>query len=255
MLKQEENELITRVAPGTPMGDTMRRYWMPALLASEVPHPDSDPVRVRLLGEDLIAFRDSNGQIGLLAENCPHRGASLFFGRNEECGLRCVYHGWKFDVAGQCVDMPNEPPESNFKDKVRANSYPTRERGGIVWAYLGPRATPPPLPDLEANMLTEGEWQVGATPRECNWLQGLEGHIDTSHLGFLHFGARDPEQTSPNTFDYYTVRERAPRYRAIDTVYGAMYGAYRPAHDNLNYWRFAQFLFPCFVLIPTYVLD
>ena len=120
MLKQEENELITRVAPGTPMGNTMRRYWMPALLSSELKHADSEPVRVRLLGEDLIAFRDSNGAVGLLQNNCPHRGASLFFGRNEEAGLRCVYHGWKFDISGQCIDMPNEPAESDFKQKVRA---------------------------------------------------------------------------------------------------------------------------------------
>src|SRR6476659_8446144 len=153
MLKQEENELITRVGPGTPMGNTLRRYWMPALLASELPEPDSDPVRLRLLGEDLIGFRDSNGVVGLIANNCPHRGASLFFGRNEEAGLRCVYHGWKFDVAGRCVDMPNEPPESNFKDKVRAVAYPTTERGGIIWAYMGTREVPPPLPDLEATIV------------------------------------------------------------------------------------------------------
>src|ERR687886_61700 len=144
MLKKEDNELITRVGPGTPMGNLMREYWVPAMLSSELPAPDSDPVRVLLLGERLIAFRDSNSRVGLLANNCPHRGASLFFGRNEECGLRCVYHGWKFDVAGRCVDMPNEPPESNFKDKVRAVAYPCAERNGLVWAYLGDRATPPP---------------------------------------------------------------------------------------------------------------
>ncbi|HEY2592712.1 MAG TPA: Rieske 2Fe-2S domain-containing protein, partial [Chloroflexota bacterium] len=124
MLKQEENELITRVGPGTGMGNTMRRYWMPALLASELPHPDSDPVRLRLLGEDLIAFKDTTGAIGVIQNNCPHRGASLFFGRNEEAGLRCVYHGWKFDIEGRCVDMPNEPAESDFKNKVAATAYP-----------------------------------------------------------------------------------------------------------------------------------
>src|SRR4030081_1565603 len=149
MLKREDNELITRVSPGTPMGDVMRRYWMPALLSSEVPHPDSDPVRVRLLGEDLVAFRDTNGTVGLLAANCPHRGASLFFGRNEESGLRCVYHGWKFDTTGVCVDMPNEPAESDFKHKVTATAYPTDVRGGVVWAYLGPDPEPPSLPGLE----------------------------------------------------------------------------------------------------------
>ena len=120
MLSKEDNDLVTRVGPGTPMGELMRQYWLPALVSSELPTPDSDPVRVLLLGEKLIAFRDSTGRVGLLAHNCPHRGASLFFGRNEEQGLRCVYHGWKFDVTGQCVDMPNEPAESNFKTKVKA---------------------------------------------------------------------------------------------------------------------------------------
>src|SRR5919199_4650078 len=136
MLSKEDNELVTRVGPGTPMGELMRQYWVPALASMELPAPDGVPVRVKLLGEELIAFRDSTGAIGLLAAHCPHRGASLFFGRNEECGLRCVYHGWKFDVRGQCVDMPSEPPESNFKDKVRALSYPCSERGGVLWAYM-----------------------------------------------------------------------------------------------------------------------
>src|SRR5919106_2020629 len=153
MLKREENELVTRVGAGTPMGEVMRRYWMPAALSTELPNADSDPVRVRLLGENLIAFRDTNGQVGLVAENCPHRGASLFFGRNEEQGLRCVYHGWKFDTSGACVDMPNEPPESNFKHKVRLTAYPCVERGGVIWTYMGPRETPPPLPNIEPNML------------------------------------------------------------------------------------------------------
>src|ERR1700738_2291941 len=149
MLKREDHELITRIGPGAPMGDVMRRYWMPALLSSELPHPDSDPVRVRLLGEDLIAFRDTNGSVGLVAANCPHRGASLFsarhvapslfFGRNEEAGLRCVYHGWKFDTSGQCIDMPNEPAESDFRTKVAAVAYPTVDKAGVGWAFMGRR--------------------------------------------------------------------------------------------------------------------
>src|SRR5262249_58199927 len=122
-------------------------------------------------------FRDTNGAVGLLANNCPHRGASLFFGRNEEAGLRCVNHGWKFDVAGRCLDMPNEPAESDFKSRVRATAYPTRERGGVVWAYMGPRADPPLLPDLEPNMLGDGEWTTSTYQRECNWMQALEGDI------------------------------------------------------------------------------
>jgi phenylpropionate dioxygenase-like ring-hydroxylating dioxygenase large terminal subunit len=150
MLGHEENELVCRVGPGTPMGGLMREYWIPVLQSEDLAAPDGDPLRVRLLGEDLIAFRDTRGAVGLLAHNCPHRGASLFFGRNEESGLRCVYHGWKFSTDGTCVDMPNEPAESDFLrlTKVRATAYPCRERNGIVWAYLGSRQTPPPLPDL-----------------------------------------------------------------------------------------------------------
>ena len=249
MLSQEENDIVTRTGPGTPMGQLMRQYWVPAMLSRELT-TDGDPLRVKLLSEELIAFRDSNGQVGLLANSCPHRGASLFFGRNEECGLRCVYHGWKFDVSGACVDMPNEPAESNFKHKVKATSYPCQERGGVVWAYLGDRATPPPLPDLEANMLSAGEEQVVAIQRECNWLQALEGDIDTSHLGFLHMGHVAPENTPPNTFIYYAQRDRAPRYEVVDTDGGTMYGAYRDADPGNSYWRVAQFIFPCYTMAP-----
>jgi phthalate 4,5-dioxygenase len=254
MLSKEDNELVTRVGPGTPMGNLMRQYWVPAMLSSELPGPDSDPVRVMLLGEKLIAFRDSNGKVGLVANHCPHRGASLFFGRNEEAGLRCVYHGWKFDVDGTCVDMPNEPAESDFKHKVKAVAYPCQERGGIVWTYMGWRETPPPLPDLEPNMLPDDQIVLSAIKRDCNWLQGLEGDVDTSHLGFLHLGAVDPERTRPGTFAHYTVKDRAPRYQVVDTEYGAMYGAYRPADEGQLYWRFAQFLFPFYAMIPTGVL-
>src|SRR5579859_6321166 len=135
--------------PAPAMGELLRQYWVPALLSEELPEPDGAPIRIRLLGEDLVAFRETSGAVGLLAHNCPHRGASLFFGRNEEGGLRCVYHGWKFSHDGTCVDMPNEPAESDFKSKVKATAYPTCERGGAIWAYMGPRTEPPPLPDLE----------------------------------------------------------------------------------------------------------
>src|SRR6202050_2163491 len=149
MLPREDNELITRVGPGTPMGNTMRRYWMPALLSSEIAEPDCAPVRVRLLGEELVAFRDTEGRIGLLDEFCPHRRVSLFFGRNEECGLRCVYHGWKFDVDGACVDLPSEPADSPLKQGAAIKAYPTVERGGVFWAFLAPPRLRPPEPDYE----------------------------------------------------------------------------------------------------------
>jgi len=254
MLSREENEFISRVGAGTPMGELMRQYWLPALLSSELPAPDSEPVRVLLLGEKLVAFRDSNGQVGLLQHNCPHRGASLFFGRNEESGLRCVYHGWKFAADGTCVDMPNEPAESDFKSRVRAVAYPTQERNGIVWAYMGPRSEPPPLPDLEGNMLADDEWNVTAIQRECNWLQALEGDIDTSHFSFLHAGSLQQSTREEGTFSYYMLSNRAPHYSVVDTDYGAMYGAYRDTDDGRRYWRVAQFLFPVYTMPPQGVL-
>ncbi|MBV9173577.1 MAG: Rieske 2Fe-2S domain-containing protein [Chloroflexi bacterium] len=252
MLKQEDNELITRVGPGTPMGNLMREYWVPALLASELPHPDCDPVRVLLLGEKLIGFRDSNGRPGLIQNNCPHRGASLFFGRNEECGLRCVYHGWKFDVDGNCIDMPNEPAESDFKTKVKAVTYPCQERGGIIWTYMGARTNPPPLPDLEPNMV-EGA-QAVAFQLESNWLQILEGDIDTTHVGFLHYGGLSPDDQLPGTFSEYQLRQKHAHFEVIDTPGGVAYGARRPGPPGEHYWRIAQFCLPFYTFTPPGVL-
>jgi len=186
MLSREENELLTRTGPGTAMGEAMRRYWIPALLAREIAGPDGPPVRVRLLGEDLVAFRDSDGRIGLLDEYCPHRRASLWFGRNEECGLRCVYHGWKFAVDGSCVDQLNEPEENQFKHKVSVTAYPTCELGGLVWAYMGPAEKIPPLPKFAWTQAPETHRHVSKVIQECNWLQGLEGGLDTSHAPILH---------------------------------------------------------------------
>src|SRR5579864_6180721 len=151
MLSKEDNDLLCRVGAGAPMGELLRQYWLPFLFDWEV-EADGAPHRMRLLGEDLIIFRDTQGRVGLLSDHCSHRGASLFFGRNEDCGLRCVYHGWKYDVTGQCVDMPNEPTESNFKDKIRQTAYRCVERGGVIWTYMGSRKFPPVLPDLEWNL-------------------------------------------------------------------------------------------------------
>jgi phthalate 4,5-dioxygenase len=252
VLSQEDNELITRVGPGTPMGNLFREYWLPALLSDELPNANSDPVRVLMLGEQLIAFRDTNGTIGLLANNCPHRGASLFFGRNEEAGLRCVYHGWKFDTQGNCIDMPNEPAESDFRTRVKAVAYPCQERGGIVWAYLGPRKTPPPLPDLEGNMLPGA--QAWAYAQKANWFQILEGHIDTAHVSFLHYGGIQPEDVPTGSFSDYQLRQRSAHFEVIDTDGGASYAARRPAGPGQVYWRVAQWIFPSFSMAPPGVL-
>jgi len=254
MLTRDENDALCRVGPGTLMGNLMREYWLPALLSSELPAVDSDPVRVMLLGEPLIGFRDSNGKVGLLANHCPHRGASLFFGRNEAAGLRCVYHGWKFATDGTCIDMPNEPAESDFRTRVKAVAYQTQERNGIVWTYMGPRQTPPPLPALEGNMLADGEWNVTAIQRECNWFQGLEGDIDTSHFSFLHAGSMDAASQQPGTFSYYMLTDRAPRYSVVDTDFGTMYGAFRDTDDGRRYWRVANYLFPFWTMPPQGLL-
>jgi phthalate 4,5-dioxygenase oxygenase subunit len=248
MLSKEDNELLCCVGPGTPMGNLMRQYWIPAARSDELPAPNGPPLRVRLLGESLIAFRVTSGKVGLIANNCPHRGASLFYGRNEAEGLRCVYHGWKFDVTGACVDMPSEPPESNFKHKVQAVTYPCVERGGIIWTYMGARETPPPLPDLEANM--DPECRVTTMIRNCNYMQALEGDIDTVHFTFLHMGHLSLEDTYEGNFLHYQIKERAPRYAVTDTEFGTCYGAYRPAEEDTYYWRFANFLFPCYTQIP-----
>ena len=146
MLTREENEQVTKVGAGTPMGETLRRYWLPAMLHRELPEPDGAPVRLRLLGEDLVAFRDTNGDIGVLDENCPHRLASLWLGRNEEAGLRCVYHGWKYDVHGNCIEQMNEPVA--FMDKIKVKAYPAVEMGDVIWVYMGPPRRSPRCPTL-----------------------------------------------------------------------------------------------------------
>ena len=250
MLTQEENELLTRTGPGTPMGELLRQYWAPALLSAELPELDGAPVRITLMGEELIAFRDSEGRVGLLEAHCPHRGASLFFGRNEVAGLRCVYHGWKFDVTGACVDMPSEPAESSFKHKVQANAYPCVERGGLVWAYLGPHQTPPPLPELEWALVPDGQRVVSKRIQECNYLQALEGGVDLSHLGFLH---RNLGATGDRRGQEMTQRDPVPRFEIVDTEYGLLIASRRNAEEGRYYWRINQFLMPWYTMFPPLV--
>jgi len=241
MLSREENELLTRTGPGTPMGNLYRRFWLPALLPEELPHADSDPIRLRILGEDLIAFRDTNGKVGLIQNNCPHRGASLFFGRNEEAGLRCVYHGWKFDTAGNCVDMPNEPAESDFKSKVKATAYPAAEAGGFVWIYMGPPDKQPPLPNYHWMTQPGAERsQVRKWMQESNYSQGVEGDLDSAHVSFLHrkFGQ-----------DERPINFGAPRLTTMETDFGFAYGARRPSGSDY-FWRVTTFVLPMFINIP-----
>jgi phthalate 4,5-dioxygenase len=244
-----EGTELTRVGPATIMGDLMRRYWIPACLSSEL-RCDGAPLRLMLLGEKLIAFRDSAGRVGVMDHRCPHRCASLFLGRNEEHGLRCVYHGWKFDTEGNCVDMPSVPPSQDFKQKVRAKAYRVIERAGLVWAYMGAQAKAPPMPALETLLVPEAEIGVTCIQRDCNYLQALEGDIDTSHFGFLHAGHIDPEELPDDHPIRHAVTNRAPEYHIADSPWGTQYAAYRPAGPGRVYWRFANFLFPFWTQQP-----
>jgi nitrite reductase/ring-hydroxylating ferredoxin subunit len=250
MLTKEQNELLCRVGPGTPMGELMRQYWIPALLSSEVPRPDSDPLRVRLLGEDLIAFRNTNGRVGLIANNCPHRGASLFFGRNEEAGLRCVYHGWKFDVDGTCVDMPNEPAESDFKQKVRATAYPCVERAGIVWSYMGARTPPAELPAFEALDLSQDHIRLGRRYQEENYAQALEGGIDSAHASCLHSSITPPAPGQGGLLDQARRRSKSAYLSVEGLANGLLIGARRELPDGNDYWRTNLFLMPFYTQSP-----
>src|SRR6266536_2062659 len=224
MLTKEDNDIVTRVGPGTVMGNLLRRYWTPACLSSEIPDPDCTPVRVRILAEDLVAFRDTSGRAGLMDVNCPHRGTSMFFGRNEEDGLRCIYHGWKFDINGQCVDMPSEPPESNFRDKIADQSYPCVEQAGIVWTYMGPRTDPPPMPGLEWLSLPSSHMIASKRVQYSNWVQGMEGDIDQSHVSFVHSrlhlddGGGTPGRSG--VVDQIRKADTHPRFEVLETDYG-----------------------------------
>ena len=254
MLTREDNQLLTQIGPGSPMGDLFRRFWIPVLLAEELPHADSDPVRVRILGEDLIAFKDTSGNLGLIQNNCPHRGASLFFGRNEEGGLRCVYHGWKFSHDGTCVDMPNEPAESDFKHKVKAVAYPTCERGGLIWAYMGPPDHQPSPPDLEFTLVPHSHLYVTKYPLDCNYMQGMEGELDSSHVSFLHSSLNpnnglDRVVPGQNLLEL-TARDGHPRFTVLDSDSGLVIGASREVGDGTLYWRITQWLMPCYTLVP-----
>ena len=237
MLKPEENERLTRVGPGTAAGALFRRYWQPALLSEELPEPDCPPVRVRLLGEDLVAFRATGGAVGLVEAFCPHRRAPMFFGRNEEDGLRCVYHGWKFDTGGRCVDMPSEPPDSMFKDKVRIGAYPTFEAGGIVWAYMGPPDLMPSKPDYEWLRVPSTHRFVSKTYESCNYLQGLEGGLDTAHSSFAH-----NERLNDPT--WIRNRDTHPRLEVEKTDYGFRYVSTRDLGDDGFYVRVYHYVMP-----------
>lgn len=257
MLTAEENDLLCRVESDAPMGQIMRRHWIPACMSEEVAEPDGTPVRTRLLGEDLVVFRDSDGRLGVLDEYCPHRRASLVFGRNEECGLRCLYHGWKFDVEGNVLEMTSEPAESGFAGKVRHRAYPAREAGGFVWAYMGPADEMPefeppafaPTPDTRVSIVK--------IKVKANWAQITEGQIDSAHSSSLHSSDMVPARVdAAKATDVNWLRpstDKAPRFQVQRTSFGFRYAAIRRPIMNANtheYIRTTVFIAPFTSLIP-----
>jgi phthalate 4,5-dioxygenase oxygenase subunit len=257
MLTHEENDILTRVTGEAPMGQLMRRHWIPVALSEQLVEPDGNPVRIRVLGEDLVAFRDTDGRLGVLGERCPHRKASLAFGRNEELGLRCLYHGWKFDVDGQCVEMPSEPAASGFCEKVKHLAYPTEEGGGFVWIYMGRRdhmpafEAPPwaPTPDTKVSIVR--------IDLPCNWAQIMEGQIDSAHSSSLHSSDMRPARVdTAKAADTHWLRpstDKNPRIQVQLTNYGMRYAAIRRPITNANthdYVRITTYVAPFTALIP-----
>jgi phthalate 4,5-dioxygenase len=251
MLKQEISELLTETGPGAPMGDLFRRYWLPALLAEELPENDAPPVRVKVLSERLIAFRDSEGRYGLIDEFCAHRGVSLWFGRVEECGLRCAYHGWKYDVTGQCVEVPSEPENSNFARKVKLTSYPLVKVGDILWTYMGDSEERPPLPEFEFAQVPADQTFTSKRWQESNWLQALEGGIDSSHVSWLHSGGLQSDPLFKGAKgNEYNVRDLRPFFEVAEADGGLFIGARRNAEDGNYYWRITPWVLPSFTMVP-----
>jgi len=244
MLSQADNELLCRIGPGTPMGELMRRFWMPALLTQEL-EPDGKPVRTRLLGEDLVAFMDTQGRIGLLDEHCPHRGTSLALGVNADCGLRCLFHGWKFDVNGQCLDTPAEPENSKLARTMRTKAYPTRVGGGMVWTYMGPPEQQPEFPHFPWFDMPEGSCEAFKVIYECNYSQALEGAVDSSHAGILHRSVPWGEEAK-----WPHEKDLRPKIEVEFTRYGMRYCAVRDAGQGENNGRMTQVPLPFWTFIP-----
>lgn len=254
----QQNDLLCRVEGGAPMGKVMRRHWMPVCMSEEVAEPDGAPRRARLLGEDMVVFRDSEGRVGVLDERCPHRRASLVFGRNEECGLRCLYHGWKFDVNGIAVDLAAEPADAKLRDSMRTKAYPAKEAGGFVWAWMGDPANPAPFDPPVWTKAPDDKIAIVKMHAACNWAQVLEGSIDSAHSSSLHSTNMPTatEVSGSTATDSQWLRpsaDKSPRLEVERTPYGFRYAAIRkPIHDadKQDYIRTTLFIAPFTVMIP-----
>lgn len=251
MLRKEQNDLLTQTGPATAMGAMFRSYWIPALLAEELPENDCAPVRVRLLSEDLLAIRDSSGRYGLISEFCAHRGVSLWFGRNEENGIRCPYHGWKYDVTGQCVDVPSEPSENGFCARIKLAGYPLVRQGDVLWTYMGPRDKQPPLPEFEFSLVPPEQTYTSKRLQECNWLQAMEGGIDSSHVSWLHRGNLNSDPLFKGAKgNQYNLADVKPVFEVVPSDGGLLIGARRNAEEGKFYWRITPWVMPCFTMVP-----
>jgi nitrite reductase/ring-hydroxylating ferredoxin subunit len=249
-MEKEMIETLVHTGPDTPMGRLMRRYWVPALLSEEIAENDSSPVRVKLLGERLLAFRDSEGRAGLIDEFCAHRGASLFLGRNEECGIRCSYHGWKYDIHGQCVELPSAP---QIAPKMRIKAYPCIERGDVIWAYMGPPDKQPDPPELEWCLLAPGHRYVTKRLQESCYLQAMEGGIDTTHASWVHRYELDVDPMHRNAAaNKYIKADGAAVFDLEETPHGLTIFGRRNGEADSYYWRITQWIFPWFTLIPPF---
>ena len=250
MESAEQNQLLTQVGRSTPMGELMRRYWVPILASSEIKEPDGPQQRVQILGEKLIAFRDTTGAPGLIDEFCTHRGASLFFGRNEECGIRCSYHGLKFDRSGACVDVPSAP---QVAERMRIKAYPCIERGGLVWAYMGPPDKQPAPPEVEWCLLPASHVFVSKRLQQCNYLQAMEGGIDTAHVSYVHRDEVDidPMHRGVKALDYIKADGNVV-FEIEQNPFGLTLYGRRNGEPDSHYWRITQWLFPWFTLIPPF---
>lgn len=251
MMDQAENDYLCQTGEGTPMGKLFRRYWIPFLISSEIEKPDCDPVRVRLMGEDLIAFRDTDGNIGLIDQHCAHRGVSLWFGRNEECGIRCPYHGWKYDVNGNCIELPSEANNPAAMSKMKLKSYPCIEKAGVIWTYMGPPDKKPADPNLEWTNVPPDNLFVSKRFQECNYLQALEGGLDSSHVTWLHGSElnNDPLFVGAKG-NRYNQNDLMPQFEVKPFEGGLLIGARRNADDDKYYWRITPWIMPWHTLVP-----
>lgn len=262
MLSAADNEMLVRTGAGTPMGEYFRRFWLPVALSREVAEPDGTPLKLMVMGEELLAFRDTQGRVGVIEPRCAHRGAHLYFGRNEECGLRCIYHGWKYDVDGRCVDMPNVPAGAAYRGKIAIKAYPVREFGDLIWAYMGPReAMPEQVPQIEFGVLPAERRYVTKRLIECNWAQSMEGALDTAHFSFLHMPAPGNRSNSNANVAADEKRMRwlrddpLPEFSLVEHDVGYVVGGARRADDGELYWRITQFMLPSHSVTPSAMPD